>query len=227
MLLHFSQFFYYQMKIIYENHEKSGFRKENYFDIAAMIIIGNRFFLSLVTIYLKLSIQYWKYDPFCYFILKAGGHLGPVYLMIGLMLVLLGLIGKFSFFLIKDVSSFDLTYNAVVKNSEQIRTCQRTDKEKKEILKLLFKQKWSEWMRRKHSKLNVSNIFSKLHCWLICNVQYFTNLNCIDFTKLFQSGQTKQLLQFKVKFYLIISLIDQIFFFVHIFLGLTESNSLN
>lgn len=202
------------MKIIYEYHQTKRYRINNYFDVITMIFNAIRFAICLCSLYLKLSIQYWNYDLFCFFLMKITGNLSRIYILLCIMIALLGLVGKFSFFLIKDISSFNLAYNLVVRNTYQVKTCTRTKNEMKQIFDQLYKH-----LIKKNG--NNANFFQKQYFWILAKLKFITDLNYIDLNKLndLYPERTKELLKFKAKFVFIVLSMDRIFFYINIIVG--------
>lgn len=184
MLLRFEKFFPNQIKEIIENSSNKSYRFKHYFDVFILFILNIRLTVCLGCLYLNTNIYYWNYDPFCNFILKIGGELNHLYLMLGLMLTLLGIDGKFSFFLVNDLFPFKMVYSLVVENHQQIQFCIQPKCKRKLIFKTIFNTILNKHLKRFFCRYLVPYFLLKIYCYLLTELKIIVNLDYVDQRKI-------------------------------------------
>lgn len=215
MLIPFRRFYYEQLNEIIHRHHCQRYRLKHCFELLAFILYALRLSICLYCVYFKSEFQYWNYDPFCGFVLKVGGDLNRLYLMLALMLVMLGIEGKYYYFLVDDIFPFKNGYSLVVENSDQVNACVRPKAEQRILFKKLFNQRLTKWIEAENWITFFPSIILKITCWLVTKIAFKLDLNFVNIDKYKSFDHSPLTWEIKGKLYLAFSIMDDIFYYGH------------
>ncbi|KAH7637493.1 hypothetical protein HUG17_8597 [Dermatophagoides farinae] len=154
MLLRIDSFFYYQFKEIIECRHHRWYKIKHGGEILSLSIWVLRMLSGVISY--KISNghnddddvdqnQYWRMDPFCYYRYVSNPRFFFHALMFILMITLLGIVGKITFFFCStDSPTFSSPYEYLIINLEQYRQCRRPQHEIATIKRQIFKKNWNK-----------------------------------------------------------------------------------
>lgn len=223
MLLKIQQFCYNQVKEIVANSHKKWYLIKHHLELSFLTFNATRFAACLYFYYIDSEFEYWNYDLLCYFILHVGGDLNRLYIIIALMVSLLGIDGKYHFFLNKNLFPFQNLYWMIVKNIDEIRFCTLSKTEQNCLFNQLYNQQLKIF-KNNPRYYYWPNFLLHIYCWLRIKFKFNMELKFIDNNKLKQIKSktlfNKSLkLQYKYKLYKMSSIIDQLCDIIHYFVG--------
>nr|XP_027196284.1 uncharacterized protein LOC113790781 [Dermatophagoides pteronyssinus] len=144
MLWKIHHLFYYQFKEIVECRHNRWYQIKHSSETILLSIFSMRITFGMISyMFDENYIQYWMIDPFCFYLIQSFRQLFRQYLTFALILTLLGVFGKFTFFFSRvDTVTFLTVYELVVNNIEQFQECKLTKSEIVQNMEKSFKNSY-------------------------------------------------------------------------------------
>lgn len=224
MLFRFEKFFHNQIQEIIETSNTKSYRIKHYFDSVSLSICCIRFSTCLYWLHMNVNFDNWYFDPFCNFILTIGGELNRLYILLAVMLILLGILGKFSFFLTNDITPFQIVYSLVVENDNQIKSCTQSKSKINEIFQKNLNEHLTKHLEKSFLKNFVPYFFLEKYCKILAKYELMMDLNYVDQNKISKLNSVHLPIypltwNLRKKLFHICSLMEKIFNIVHFLLG--------
>ena len=149
MFLKIRQLIYYQLKETVECRYDRWYRIKHASETVMLLTYTIRITVGMIIHRIDETFNLiFIMDPLCIYLVQSFRQLFRQYLMFCVLLALLGVLGKFTFYFSRvDTITFRTMYELVVHNMEQFQQCQRSKSEIKRIIEKKFHEDYKNILK--------------------------------------------------------------------------------
>lgn len=226
MQLKFKNLLYNQMKEICEHRNDRRYITKHILVVFAFTIMLLRTVIGIGSYLLNIqSIPYWRYDPFTNFVYVYFENAFPLYAFIISMPFCFGILATIIFFFQRvDTITYQIYYDLIVINTDQINNCCLSKTEQS----LLSKDKYKNYLAKLDQWQMIFHFYPihflwKQICWYLAQLQLQLNGQFIDQNKILKyplETIPNVSVEFRLKIAWAITVFEKFYYLAHIIKGI-------
>lgn len=229
MQLKIENFLYNQIKEIIEHRNNSWYLLKHKLEIISFIIVLARSSISICSYTFNFeTFQYWRYDPLSYFLFVTFQNQFVLYTIIIMLPFLLGILGISAFYFQPvDTISYQIFYDLIVINFQQIKKCSISKKERDRIVQEYYGECLHKCETKFHCQYTSSlHFLLRRFCWHWVQFKFEYDkktINCSKLAKYKLKTVPNNSIEFRLKIAKMIRCMERLFYVLHLILSIFNS----